>query len=225
MQRVLVVDDNADMADGIASNLRLEGYDVRTAEDGATGLALAQQWPADLLVLDLMLPQLSGYEVLRALRQAGRRVPVIILSARGDEADKILGFRLDADQYVTKPFGILELIERVRALLRRAGATTEERLIRVGTLVIDPACHTVTHNGEQCVLTPKSFTLLLALVRRNGAVASRADLLKEVWGYGEFVMSRTVDSHISELRHAIEDDPARPRHILTVWSIGYRFAT
>lgn len=220
MPRILVVEDSADLAEGIAENLRYEAYDVRIAGDGREGLAIAQEWPADLVILDLMLPGMDGYEVLRALRAAKTRVPVIILSARAEEADKIRGFRLDADQYVTKPFGVLELMERVASLLRK---TARPQVIRFGAIAVDPAGHTVTRAGEPCLLSPKAYLLLLALIRRDGAVVTRAELLHEVWGYDNEVMSRTVDSHIAELRRKLEDHPADPRHIVTVWTIGYRF--
>lgn len=224
MSRILVVEDSADLAEGMAENLRFDGYEVKIAGDGSTGLSLAREWPADLVILDLMLPIMDGYEVLRALRAGGSRVPVIILSARAEEADKIRGFRLDADQYVTKPFGVLELLERVRSLLRRNAASEASESIRFGAIEVDLASRMVMRAGHPCSLSPKAYTLLLALVRRDGAVASRAELLHEVWGYDEQVLSRTVDSHIAELRRKLEDDPATPRHIVTVWTIGYRFA-
>jgi len=224
VSRILVVEDSADLAEGVAENLRFEGYEVRIAGDGPSGLAAARDWPADLVILDLMLPRMDGYEVLRTLRADGSRVPVIILSARAEEADKIRGFRLDADQYVTKPFGILELLERVRSLLRRNGSVDAADTIQFGSITVEPASRTVTRSGQPCALSPKAYTLLLALVRRDGAVASRAELLREVWGYDEQVLSRTVDSHIAELRRKLEEDPAVPRHIVTVWTIGYRFA-
>lgn len=220
MPRILVVEDSLDLAEGIAENLRYEGYDVRIAGDGRTGVAIAREWPADLVILDLMLPELDGYEVLRTLRADGGHVPVIILSARAEEADKIRGFRLDADQYVTKPFGVLELMERVASLLRRSAPSP---VIRFGAIAVDPASHTVTRAGEACLLSPKAYLLLLALIRRDGAVATRAELLRDVWGYEEQVISRTVDSHIAELRRKLEEQPAAPRHIVTVWTIGYRF--
>jgi DNA-binding response OmpR family regulator len=220
---ILIVEDSADLASSLAHNLRLDGYEVRVTEEGRAGIAVAHDWPADLVILDLMLPGIDGFEVLQALRGNGNRVPVIILSARGEEADKVRGFRLDADQYVTKPFGVLELLERVRMLLRRAGSVKTDDVIRFGSVVADPVTHTVTRAGESVALTPKAFALLLALVRRKGAVASRAELLREVWGYGSFVLTRTVDSHIAELRRKLEDDPAEPRHIVTVWTVGYRF--
>jgi DNA-binding response OmpR family regulator len=218
-----VVEDSIDLATGIAENLRFDGYEVQIAADGGTGLRTAREWPADLIILDLMLPILSGYEVLQSLRTAGSRVPVIILTARTDEADKIRGFRLDTDQYVTKPFGVLELLERVRSLLRRWGSTGASP-IRFGLITVDAASHSVTRDGRPCALSPKAYMLLLALLRRDGAVVSRAELLREVWGYDEQVVSRTVDAHIAELRRQIEDDPAAPRHIITVWAVGYRLA-
>lgn len=223
MAHILIVEDNADLAGSLAHNLRLEGYEVRIADEGRSGIALAHDWPADLVILDLMLPGIDGFEVLQVLRGNGSRVPVIILSARGEESDKVRGFRLDADQYVTKPFGVLEIIERVAALLRRAAGANGDSIIRFGTIVVDPTTHTATRAGQPCALTPKAFALLLALVRRKGAVASRAELLREVWGYGSFVLTRTVDSHIAELRRKLEDDPADPHHIVTVWTVGYRF--
>jgi DNA-binding response OmpR family regulator len=164
--------------------------------------------------------------VLQTLRGRGVKTPVVILTARGEEADKVRGFRLDADQYVTKPFGILELLERVRALIRRTareGAATAPAPLRFGQVVVDTSSRLVTRNGAPCALTPKAYELLLALVRRGGAVVTRNELLKEVWGYSAFVTTRTVDSHVAELRRKIEADPANPRHVKTVWKVGYRF--
>jgi two-component system, OmpR family, alkaline phosphatase synthesis response regulator PhoP len=226
MSRILVVEDNTALAEGLAYNLRHEGHDVRVAEDGESGLANARQWAPDLVILDLMLPRLDGYGVLAAIREDRNEVPVIILSARGEEADKVRGFRLDADQYVTKPFGVLELLERVRSLLRRSAtraSTNAADALRFGDVVVDLAARTVARAGEPVTLTPKAFELLLALAARGGRVVTRQELLKEVWGYGAFVLSRTVDSHIAELRRKLEADQAHPRHIVTVWKVGYRF--
>jgi two-component system alkaline phosphatase synthesis response regulator PhoP len=225
--RILVVEDNAALAEGIEYNLRLEGYDVRIAESGTDAIAVAESWDPELIILDLMLPGVDGYQVLRSVRGRGSRVPVIILSARGEEADKVRGFRLDADQYVTKPFGVVELLERVAMLLRRTAATAppaSSNVVQFGDVVVDLASRAVHRCGVPCTLTPKAYDLLLALLRREGAVASRRDLLTEVWGYGAFVMTRTVDSHVAELRRKLEAHPAEPRHIMTVWKIGYRFA-
>jgi DNA-binding response OmpR family regulator len=223
--RILVVEDNADLAAGIEYNLKLEGYDVRVADNGRTAVDVAKQWQPDLFLLDLMLPGMDGYQVLQSIRSNGQRAPVIILSAKGEEADKVRGFRLDADQYVTKPFGILELLERVAALLRRAARETDDAApatLTFGEVVVDLGSRTVTRRGRPVALTPKAYELLLALVRRDGVVASRTDLLKEVWGYGAFIMTRTVDSHVAELRRKV-DDADDPKHIITVWKIGYRF--
>jgi len=229
MARILVVEDNAALAEGIAYNLRHEHHEARIAEDGRTGLQVARDWHPELVILDLMLPEMNGYDVLAAIRKDGNRVPVIILTARGEEADKVRGFRLDADQYVTKPFGVLELLERVGALLRRSGARSTPRAasdcIRFADVVVDTAARSVRRGDQLCTLTPKAFELLVALIRRHGSVATRQELLKEVWGYGAFVLSRTVDSHVAELRRKLEVDPARPKHILTVWKVGYRFET
>jgi two-component system response regulator MtrA len=227
MARVLVVEDNTSIAEGIAYNLRHEQHETRIAENGDRALSLAREWKPELIILDLMIPVLDGYGVLEQLRAERNRVPVIILTARGEEADKVRGFRLDADQYVTKPFGVLELLERVSSLLRRRSQSADvhnaDGLIRFADVVVDPASRTVRRRGQPCALTPKAFELLLALVHRRGSVASREELLREVWGYGAFVLSRTVDSHIAELRRKIEVDAAEPRHIITVWKVGYRF--
>jgi DNA-binding response OmpR family regulator len=225
MARILVVEDNVDLAAGIEYNLQLEGYDVRVADNGRTAIELANEWNPDLLLLDLMLPGVDGYQVLQTIRSSGGRAPVIILSAKGEESDKVRGFRLDADQYVTKPFGILELLERVAALLRRSAREAGDDAVATlsfGEVVVDPGSRTVTRAGRQVALTPKAYELLLALVRRDGVVASRSELLKEVWGYGAFVMTRTVDSHVAELRRKV-DDADQPKHIITVWKVGYRF--
>lgn len=225
---VLIVEDNPDLAYGLRTGLEIEGYEVAVAEDGETGLARAKQWLPDLVILDLMLPGMDGYRVLRSLRDDGLEMPVLILTARGQEADKVLGFRLGADDYVTKPCGVLELLARVGALLRRSrmserGAhSVVESIERFGNVEINPASRTVTKAGQIVALSPKEFDLLLTLVRRRGAVASRVELLREVWGHRVEVMTRTVDIHIAELRRKLEDDPSAPRHILTVWKAGYR---
>ena len=224
MKRILVVEDNPDLAYGLRNNLEIEGYEVEVVDDGTYGLARARSGP-DLVILDLMLPGMDGYRVLRALRDEGRRMPVLILTARGEEADKVRGLRLGADDYVTKPFGVLELLARVEALLRRAappgrdGAGPPERF---GDVEIVPASRTVLRGGELVCLTPKEFDLLYALVKRRGAVATRMELLSEVWGYSAAVLSRTVDTHVAELRRKLEADPAAPRYILTVRKAGYR---
>lgn len=224
MTTVLVIEDNHDLAYGLRNNLEIEGHHVEVAGDGAEGLARARAAEPDLIILDLMLPGLDGFRVLRALRDEGRRLPILILTARGDEADKVRGLRLGADDYVTKPFGVLELLARVEALLRRAPRTAPGALLieRFGEVEVHTASRTVRRRGEPVTLTPKEYDLLLALLKRHGAVASRVELLTEVWGYSAAVMSRTVDTHVAELRRKLEDDLAAPRHVLTVRKTGYR---
>lgn len=227
--RILLVEDNEELAAGIRHNLELEGYEVRWAPDGDAGLEAARAEEPDLLILDIMLPGRDGFQVLKELRSEGFRAPVLILTARGEEADKVRGFRLDADQYVTKPFGLLELLERVRALLRRRShgddvtGADADGVIRFGEVEVDPAARTVTRAGEEVSLTPRAFDLLLALVAHEGKVLSRQDLLRDVWGHLGAVVTRTVDSHVSELRQKLEDDPSDPDFIHTVWKVGYRF--
>ena len=230
MKRVLVIEDNRDLAYGLRNNLEIEGYEVDVAEDGPNGLLRARTGTPDLIILDLMLPGMDGFRVLRALREEGRRTPVLILTARGEEADKVRGLRLGADDYVTKPFGVLELLARVEALMRRAtvpsSAPEAEPLIeRFGDVEVQCASRTVLRHGQAVPLTPKEYELLLALIRRRGAVASRVELLTEVWGYSAAVLSRTVDTHVAELRRKLEDDLQAPRHILTVRKAGYRLQT
>jgi two-component system, OmpR family, alkaline phosphatase synthesis response regulator PhoP len=224
--KILLIEDNTNLAFGLSRSLEAEGFEVEVEGDGAVGLERAIAIKPDLIVLDLMLPGMDGYTVLERLRSAGNRVPVLILTARGEETDKISGFRLGADDYVTKPFSLSELIARVQAILRRARGSEQpaESMIpeQFGSITIDPSSRLVTRGGTQVALTPKEFDLLLTLARRNGAVASRLQLLKEVWGHQAEVMTRTVDIHIAELRRKLEDDPSDPRHILTVWKAGYR---
>ena len=227
MSRILVVEDNADLAYGLRNNLEVEGYEVEVAADGTTGLELARAGRPDLVVLDLMLPGLDGFRVLRALRHEGLDMPVLVLTARGEEADKVRGLKLGADDYVTKPFGLLELLARVEALLRRAGRPDREEpapavVERFGDVEVRLASRTVLKAGRPVELAPKEHDLLLALLRHDGAVVSRLALLQEVWGYSAAVVTRTVDTHVAELRRKLEDDPAAPRHILTVRKAGYR---
>lgn len=223
---ILIVEDNEDLAFGLRTNLEVQGYQVEVAADGPTGLEAACSSRPDLIILDLMLPGLDGFEVLKSLRQQDVCIPVLILTAKGNEIDKVNGLRLGADDYVTKPFGLMELIARVEALLRRAPRSTsdDQQLTGFADIRIDPAARQVSRSGEPVELTPKEFDLLMALLRRNGAVASRLDLMGEVWGHQSAIISRTVDTHIAELRRKLEADPARPRHILTVRKSGYRLA-
>ncbi|MPY86961.1 MAG: response regulator [Luteitalea sp.] len=229
MMKILVIEDNEDLAFGLRNNLEIEGYDVHVVGDGAAGLARVRESTPDLVVLDLMLPGLDGYRVLRAMRSEGLAMPVLILTARGEEADKVLGFRLGADDYVTKPFGVLEVLARVAALLRRAAPAAVASLpdsvagsLRYGEVEVDVTTRSVRRAGRPVALTPMEFDLLVALLRRRGAVVSRLDLLREVWGHDAAVLTRTVDTHVGELRRKLEAAPAAPRHILTVRKVGYR---
>jgi DNA-binding response OmpR family regulator len=228
MKTILVVEDNLNIDKGLRNNLEIEGYEVEVAGDGSTGLDLARASKPDLIVLDLMLPGMDGYRVLKTLREEGIDTPVLILSARGEETDKVLGFHLGADDYVAKPFGLLELLARVDALLRRAAnATKKSRLaspVAFGDVSVDPGTHTVRRGGAPVLLRPKEYDLLMALLERKGQVVTRAELLEEVWGYSGEVYSRTVDTHVAELRRKLEDNAADPRHILTVRKTGYRIA-
>ena len=223
MTHILLVEDNEDLAFGLQRTLEAEGYDVSVAIDGPAGVeAVARVRPA-LVILDLMLPGMNGYQVLESIRKAKHEMPVLILTARGEEADKVVGFRLGADDYVTKPFGLSELLARVNALLRRARtiSTPADRLF-FGAVEINLAAHTVPKSGAKIALTPKEFELLITLLQRPGVVVSRPDLLREVWGHQADILTRTVDIHIAELRRKLEDDPAAPRHLVTVWKAGYR---
>jgi len=227
MTRVLIVEDNHSLAFGLRNNLEIEGYDVTVADDGPSGLVAARQIRPDLIVLDLMIPGMDGYRVLRQIREDGLTMPVLILTAKGEEADKVLGFRLGADDYVTKPFGVLELLARVGALLRRSRPATAgggQPVQRFGDVEVEATTRSVRRDGSLVALTPMEFDLLIALLRRQGAVVSRLELLKEVWGHSSAVLTRTVDTHIGELRRKLEHDPSTPRHILTVRKAGYRLS-
>ena len=225
MTRILIVEDNDDLARGLANNLEIEGFETEIASDGSTGLERARASSPDLIILDLMLPGMDGYRLLSTLRDAGDTVPVLILTARTTEQDKVRGFRDGCDDYVTKPFGLLELMGRVQALLRRSSRGTgrdQAASFKFGDVEIIPGTHDVLRDGQHVQLRPKEFELLMALLRRRGNVVNRIDLLREVWGYGSDVVSRTVDTHVGELRRKLEVDPAQPKYILTVRKTGYR---
>jgi DNA-binding response OmpR family regulator len=228
-RHILLVEDNADLALGLRTSLEVEGYSVDVAPDGHAALQRVQSRAPDLIVLDLMLPGISGFQVLRTLRLAGHEMPVLILSARGEEVDKVQGFRLGADNYAVKPIGVLELLARIDAMLRRARAramalnTDTPVHFRFGPIEVDVGARTVTRAGAAVELSPKEFDLLHYLLRRTGSVVSRSELLREVWGYKRPVPTRTVDAHVALLRGKLEEDPARPRYLLTVRKAGYRF--
>jgi len=223
MARVLVIEDNADLAYGLRNNLEIEGHEVLVAVDGPSGLLATTSSKVDLVVLDLMLPGLDGFRVLKSLRESDQRTPVLVLTARSEESDKVRGLKLGADDYVTKPFGVLELLARVEALLRRREQSTGVRsLEKFGEIEVDRGARTVKRNGDQVALAPRELDLLLALLDADGAALSRPALMDRVWGYQADVLSRTVDTHMAELRRKLEPDPASPRHLLTVRKVGYR---
>lgn len=228
MQRILLVEDNANLALGLRMNLEHGGFRTELAVSGEEGLKLVRDTRFDLMILDMMLPGgLDGYQVLERLRGAGGMLPVIVLTARTEEADKLRGFQLGADDYITKPFGILELIARVHAVLRRVTRGGDEGAgsapLAGGAIELSPLTRTVTRSGERVHLRPKEFDLLLRLMSAPGQVVPRRKLLQEVWGYQPGVYSRTLDVHVADLRRKLEDNPESPRHLVTVHSIGYRF--
>jgi DNA-binding response OmpR family regulator len=224
MDRILIVEDEQSILMALTDDLRLEGYDVATARDGLQGLALTQKEPFDLILLDIMLPRLDGFEVCKQLRAAGVGTPILMLTAKGQEIDKVLGLELGADDYVTKPFSPRELLARVKALLRRAkGAPADLDCCHFGAIEVDFARCEATKAGEPVNLTALELSLLKALIRHRGQVVSRGTLLDEVWGQDVYVLPKTVDTHIGHLRKKLEDDPANPRHILGVRGRGYRF--
>ncbi len=225
MASLLLVEDNADLAYGLRNNLEIDGHVVDTVETGEAALERVRHRAPDLIVLDLMLPNLDGYQVLRRLRADGHEMPVLILTARTQEADKVLGFRLGADDYVTKPFGVLEVLARIGALLRRANRYASLKAVeRFGDIEVDRDTRLVSRAGRPVDVSPMEFALLIALLARRGAAASRLDLLQEVWGHSAAIVTRTVDTHIAELRRKLEVQPAHPVHILTVRKVGYRLA-
>ncbi|MES2177257.1 MAG: response regulator transcription factor [Gemmatimonadota bacterium] len=227
MTRVLVIEDTAGIAQALRANLELEGHEVSVAQDGEAGLFQWRSWSPSVVILDLMLPKIDGLDLLRTMREDGNQTPVLILSARTSEVEKVPGFRLGADDYVTKPFGLMEILARVDALLRRrareAPADGQTPLTKhtFGEIEVTVETRVVLRRGEPVVLRPKEFDLLVALIRHAGRIVSRRRLLLEVWGYEPSVVSRTVDTHIRELRRHLEADPANPRHVMTHRGSGY----
>ncbi|MGQ9489696.1 MAG: winged helix-turn-helix domain-containing protein [Anaerolineae bacterium] len=220
--RILIVEDEPSLLETLALNLRSGGYDVVTAADGATALEVARAAAPDLVILDLMLPELDGLTVCRSLRQVSD-VPILILTARTGELDKIIGLESGADDYLTKPFSLGELQARIRALLRRAGPRRISDELRSGDLSLNLVSRRAFLGERELVLSPKEFSLLAELVRHQGAVLSRDLLLTRVWGYDYYGDSRTVDVHVRWLREKIEANPSQPTRITTVRGIGYRF--
>ncbi len=224
MPRILIVDDEPAMVRGLEDNLRFEGYQTLSACDGRRGLQLAVSEAPDLILLDIMMPGMSGWDVCRELRHKELDIPVIMLTARGEEVDRVLGLELGADDYVTKPFGLRELLARIRAVLRRPGPRQKFEEFAFGDVRIRLRGRQVFKAGAEVRLTRKEFDLLRYLVEHQGEVITRDRLLDEVWGYDRYPTTRTVDTHILRLRQKFERDPEHPQYILTVHGQGYRFA-
>lgn len=220
--RILLVEDDASILKGLELNLGLEGYQIRTASDGPAGLLCAQEWKPDLVVLDIMLPGLSGYEVCRELRRRGSNVAILVLSAKGTEMDRVQGLDLGADDYVTKPFGLQELLARVKALLRRSKPAPQGKLLLFGDVAADFTAGEVRRAGATVELTVRELELLKYLSSREGRVVTRQMILDGVWGENYFGTERTVDNFITRLRQKL-DNPDEPAHFLTVRGMGYRF--
>ena len=224
MTRVLVVEDDPAILRGLADNLSFESYEVVTATDGESAYRIIRDQRPDLVLLDLMLPNMSGYELCRKVREEGVTAPILMLTARGEESDRVLGLDLGADDYIVKPFSIREVLARVRAALRRSQASTAAAdTLRMDDVVIDFRKYEATRRGEPVEMTRKEFGLLRLLVERAGEVVTRDDALNEVWGYEAMPTTRTVDNHVAALRAKLEADPAAPRHLVTVFGVGYRW--
>ena len=224
--KILIVEDDRNLLDTLKYNLRKEGYAVVTAVDGAEALDIARREKPNLIILDLMLPKMNGFEVCRILRKE-MTVPILMLTAKAEETDKIVGLEIGADDYMTKPFSLRELLARIGAMLRRAKMVEiqprpEEALLKVGDIEVDIARHQASRGATTLELTPKEFDLLAFLARNKGYVFSRDQLLEKVWGYDFAGDTRTVDVHIRWLRQKIETDPNNPKHLLTVRGIGYK---
>jgi DNA-binding response OmpR family regulator len=226
MKRILVIEDEPQMLLGLRDNLELEGYEVQTAADGEDGLNKAGSFNPDLVILDVMLPRKNGFDVCRELRTRSSSLPIVMLTARSAETDKVLGLELGADDYVTKPFSITELLARVRAVLRRASTqkqTPGGDLVRIGDIEIDFKLHQARRGRERIEFTAREFDLLRYFVLHIGQVVTREQILNEVWGYEEFPTTRTIDNFVAKLRQKIERAPHAPEHILTIHGSGYKF--
>ncbi len=221
-ETVLIIEDEPAMLRGLKDNFEFEGYSVSTASDGQKGLAAALANKADVIILDIMLPKVNGYEICRQVRQQGIETPIIMLTAKGQESDIILGLNLGADDYVTKPFSIKELLARASAFLRRR-RQAEPKVHRFGQYELDMSSRRLLRKGKEVVLTPKEFDMLAFLVRRPGRALTREQILQNVWGHNIFVTARSVDRCVTTLRKKIETNPSRPIFIKTIREIGYRF--
>jgi DNA-binding response OmpR family regulator len=224
MPKVLIVEDDMAMATALKDGFAYEGYEIVLARDGAAGLLAAHEAAPDVIVLDVMLPKMNGLDVCKRLRSEGSNVPIIMLTARGQEIDKVLGLKLGADDYVTKPFGFMELMARVEALLRRtSGGARRAEVYGFGDVVVDFKKAELRKRGELVEATARELKLLAYFIAHRGDVVPRERLLDQVWEYDSAPLTRTVDMHVAKLRKKIEDDPADPRFIVTVHRMGYKF--
>ena len=224
MTRLLVVEDDPSILRGLADNLKFESYDVLTAADGESAYRLIHERKPDLVVLDLMLPNMSGYDVCRRVRSEGVTTPIVMLTARGEEWDRVLGLDLGADDYITKPFSVRELLARIRAVLRRTQAAHGQvDELAFDDVVVDFRKYEARRGGTALDMTRKEFGLLRLLASRAGEVVTRDELLDEVWGYEAMPTTRTVDNHVASVRAKLERNPAEPRHLLTIRGVGYRW--
>jgi len=226
--RVLIVEDDEAMSVALRDGFEYEGYAVTVAKDGEAGLELATADKPDLILLDVMLPKMTGLDVCKQLRGTGSGVPIIMLTARGQEIDKVLGLKLGADDYITKPFGFMELLARAEAVLRRCGPGGAQEpaqldTYRFGDVSIDFKRHEAKKGGEPIDLSPREFQLLAFFIEHQGEIVTRETLLDTVWDYNAIPFTRTVDMHIAKLRKKVEDNPSDPRHIVTVHRLGYKF--
>jgi DNA-binding response OmpR family regulator len=225
MTRILVVEDEPAIAMGLEDDLKMEGYDVEVVRDGLAAVRSARENRFDLILLDVMLPGKDGFDVCRDLRRAGMWTPIIMLTAKSEEEQKVIGLELGADDYVAKPFGTRELRARIKALLRRSGASQTQGICSFGAVEVDFGRGEVRAAGNRVDLTPIEFRLLSALIRAGGRVLNRRQLVDAAWGHGAFTSGRIVDNHIANLRRKIEPDPAQPRYLRNVRGLGYRFET
>jgi two-component system alkaline phosphatase synthesis response regulator PhoP len=224
MRKVLIVEDDDSMAVALRDGFEYEGYEVVVARDGSEGMKMATGEDPDLIILDVMLPKITGLDICKQLRNDGNDVPIIMLTARGQEVDKVLGLKLGADDYVTKPFSFMELMARVEAVLRRTGKIKEEiESYEFGDIRVDFRQHEVRKAGNLVDFSAREFRLLEFFIEHRGEVISRDQLLDGVWGYENMPFTRTVDMHIAKLRKKIEDDPHDPQHLVTVHRVGYKF--
>jgi two-component system alkaline phosphatase synthesis response regulator PhoP len=222
-ERILIIEDEPDLLRGLELNIKAEGYRVLTASTGDAGLDTAVRERPDLVLLDLMLPGRSGLDVCRELRRQQFDAPIIMLTARAEEVDRVVGLEIGADDYVTKPFGIRELLARIRVRLRRRSGHASDAVLRFGDAEIDLDKHEATRAGKRVELTGKEFEVLRVLWQHRGQIVTRERLLDEVWGYEHYPTTRTVDNHILRLRQKLEAEPSNPRHIVSIYGEGYKF--